>query len=114
MGDQLGQHRVVIEADLRAGLDATVEAHAMWRLTVRQFAGRRLEGELGALGRDARLDRVTAHADLRLRQRELFAGRRQQLPFDEIDAGDEFGDGMLDLQSRVHFQEIWSVAVPAP
>ena len=86
----------------------------MWRVHGRQFAGCGLEGEVGALGRDARLDRVAAHADLLLGQRELFAGRRQQLPFDEIDAGDELGDGMLDLQPRVHFQEIWSVAVPAP
>ena len=34
-----------------------------------------------------------------------FAGRDAELPFDEIEAGDRLGDGMLDLQARVHLHE---------
>ncbi len=35
-----------------------------------------------------------------------FAGGHAQLPLDEIEAGDRLGDGMLDLQARVHLHEI--------
>ena len=34
------------------------------------------------------------------------AGGDGDLKFDEIEAGDLFGDRMLDLQARVHFQKI--------
>ena len=34
------------------------------------------------------------------------AGGDGDLEFDEIEAGDLFGDGMLDLQACVHFQKI--------
>jgi hypothetical protein len=44
--------------------------------------------------------------DLILRQRQLFAERHPQLPFHQIDAGDHLGHGMLDLQARVHLDEI--------
>ena len=44
-------------------------------------------------------------ADLILRQRQFLAERNPQLPFDEIDARDQFGDGMLDLKPRVHLDE---------
>ena len=36
---------------------------------------------------------------------ERFARRHPELPLDEVEAGDELGDGMLDLQARVHLQE---------
>ena len=37
---------------------------------------------------------------------ELLAGRDPDHLLDQIDAGDQLGHGMLDLQPRVHFQEI--------
>ena len=37
---------------------------------------------------------------------ERFAAGDAQLQLDEIETGDRFGDGMLDLQPRVHFHEI--------
>ena len=40
-----------------------------------------------------------------LRERQLLAGGDAELPFDQIEAGDRFGDRMLDLQPRVHFHE---------
>ena len=49
-------------------------------------------------------------ADLVLGERQRFAGRRQQLPFDEVDAGDQLGDRMLDLQAGVHLEEVRAVA----
>ena len=34
------------------------------------------------------------------------SGGDGDLKFDEVEAGDLFGDGMLDLEARVHFEEI--------
>ncbi len=38
-------------------------------------------------------------------QRQLFAERHPQLPFDKINARDQLGHGMLDLQPCVHLDE---------
>ncbi len=46
-------------------------------------------------------------ADFELR--DAFAGRDAELFADDIDARHEFGNGMLDLQSRVHLHEIHGV-----
>ena len=54
---------------------------------------------------DPRLDRVAVQRDLVLLQRQRLAERDPQLPFDEIDAGDQLGHRMLDLQPRVHLDE---------
>ncbi len=43
--------------------------------------------------------------DVALLERERLAGGDADHLLDEIDAGDEFGHRMLDLQPRVHFQE---------
>ncbi len=37
---------------------------------------------------------------------QRLAGGDFELPLDQVEAGDEFGHGMLHLQARVHFQEI--------
>ena len=41
-----------------------------------------------------------------MRDRQAIAVGDAQLPLHEIDAVDEFGDGMLDLQARVHLEEV--------
>ena len=64
------------------------------------------------LGRDTALDRVPGHLDRILawnanflrRQRVSF--RDQNLRLHDIDTGYHFGDGMLYLNTRVHFDEI--------
>ncbi len=57
------------------------------------------------LGVDPRFDRVAIERNLVLSERQLLAERHAQLPFDEIDARDQLGHGMLDLQPRVHFNK---------
>ena len=106
---ELGDHRVVELRDLVAGAHAGVDANEFRR-------GRRLEvsdppdrGQKAArriLGVDARLDGVPKDVDGILRERQGLAGGDAQLPFDQIEAGDHFGDGMLDLQPGVHFHEV--------
>ena len=41
-----------------------------------------------------------------LRERQRLAGGDEQLRAHEIEAGDRFGDRMLDLQARVHLEKI--------
>ena len=49
---------------------------------------------------------MAVEAHLFLGERQLLAGRDLELPGHEILAGDRLGDGMLDLQARVHLEEI--------
>jgi len=58
------------------------------------------------LGIDAGFDRMAATANLLLRERQRLTGRDAQLPFDEIVAGDSFGDGVLDLEPRIALEKL--------
>ena len=60
----------------------------------------------GILGVDPALDRVPAQADVLLANRERLPGRDQHLLADEVEAGHELGDGVLDLDARVHLHEV--------
>ena len=109
VGDELGDHRVVIRRDLVAGAHARIHAHAdvrRRRAQVHERADRRQEAALGILGVDARLDGMAVDRQLVLPQREPLARGHPELPLDEIDAGDHFGDRMLDLQPRIHLHEV--------
>ena len=84
-------------------------------------AGRRQEIARGVLGIEPHLDRMAACRDLFLAQRQRLAGGDAELPFDQIEAGDHLGHGMLDLEARVHLHEIevrrpsaMNSTVPAP
>ena len=59
----------------------------------------------GILGVDAGFDGMPGHRDVVLRDRQLLARGDAHLQFDEVDAGDHFGDRMLDLQTGVHLHE---------
>ena len=65
------------------------------------------------LGVDAALDRMAALRELVLRPRQRSARRDGQLRANEVDAGDRFGDRMLDLQPRVHLEEVEARVVAA-
>ncbi len=59
----------------------------------------------GIFGVKPRLDRVAGKRHLVLLERQGRAGGDAELPFDQIEAGDRFGDRVLDLQPRVHLHE---------
>lgn len=42
-----------------------------------------------------------------------FAGGDAEHLLDEVDARDELGDRMLDLEARVHLQEVEALVLPA-
>ena len=103
--DQLGDHRIVERRDLGACLDAGIDADVGRQFQRHDPAGRGQKAALGILGIKPRLDGVAVDADLRLLERQFFAGGDAELPFDQIEAGDRFGHRMLDLQARVHLHE---------
>ena len=59
----------------------------------------------GVLGVDTGLDRVTGQHDLVLDDPQRLAGRDAQLLLDQVQAGDQLGDRVLDLEPGVHLQE---------
>ena len=105
--DQLGDERVVDADDLRPLGHAGVDAHARpGRLAVgADRAGRGQEPLGGVLGVDPALDRVPGEAHVLLPERERLAGGDQHLLAHEVDAGDELGDRVLDLDAGVHLEE---------
>ena len=59
---------------------------------------------------------MTVKRHLVLLERQLFARRDAELPFDQVEAGDTLGHWMLDLQARVHLHEpeaVWLEAADA-
>ena len=75
-------------------------------LPQRHPAGLRHEVVTGILRAQPHLDRMTGEPDVLLLKSERLAAGDAQLQFDEIEPGDRFGDGMLDLQAGIHFHEI--------
>ena len=112
-GDQLRQQRIVVGRDRVAGAKAGVDADAFpSRLApLADGPGRRQKTLVGVFGVNPGLDRMAPRADLVLPQRQRLAERDPQLPLHEVDTGDHLGDGMLDLQTRVHLDEIEPVRV---
>src|ERR1700761_9688815 len=57
------------------------------------------------LCRDAALDGVAGEGDVPLLVTEAVAAREPDLFTHQVDPADHFGNGMLDLQSRIHFDK---------
>ncbi len=124
-GDDLGQHRVVVHADLRPALDPRVQPQAVRRraavaglpreprhleagvdarhLEQPEGAALRAPVARGVLGVEAHLDGVAA----RLRRLSGQAGALGdlQLQAHQVDAVHALGHRVLDLEPRVHLQE---------
>lgn len=107
---QLGQHRVEVRADLRAGVDgAAVEADAAAtrRAVGGDLAGVGTEARCRVLGGDPALERRSVQSQLPLGE----PNRRASAPGDahlaghEIDVGDLLRHRVLDLDPRVHLDE---------
>ena len=68
--------------------------------------GRRQKAVRRILARDAALDRPAARHDVVLREGQPLAGGDANLPLHEVDPGHELRHGMLDLEARVHLEEV--------
>ena len=103
VGDQLRDHRVVGDAHLVALFDAGVDADA--RRQAESLDPARLGEEgLRILRVEPHLDRVPFEPCNSLLQ--SFAGCDPELLPDDVDAGDELGHRMLDLDSAVQLEEV--------
>ena len=108
VADQFREHRIVVDRHGVAGIDAVVVADAG---TLRQFEmpnqpRRWREVPRRILGIHAALDGMAVRREIALRNLQFFAARNAKLRFDEIDAPDHLGDRVLDLQSRIHLEEV--------
>ena len=105
---ELAHEVVVVLADLVAALVTAVppDTDALGRGELGDRAG---GGEELAFGRvfgvDPDLDGVPAKLDLVLGEAELLACGDAELLGDEVDARDQFGHGVLDLEPGVHLEE---------
>jgi len=107
-GDQLAEHWVVERRHRialgNAAVDAT--ARAIRRFTVEiEGAGGGEEIVVGVFGVQPHFDCMTDQRHLRLADRKRLAAGDADLPGDQIEAGDGFGDRVLDLQAGIHFHE---------
>ena len=105
MDDHLGQHGVVVGGDGRPLVDPGVDPGLVGPAEMQERARLGEESGVGVLGVEADLDGVTGRRDLGLGQRQRLPHRHPQLQLDEVEAGDHLGDGVLDLEPGVHFDE---------
>ncbi len=118
VGDELREHGVVMDADDRSRLDTGVDPEAV-RGRIGEARALDVEGSHGAglgspvvgrvLGVEAHLDGVAAGC--RYLAVELVALGDRQLQRHQVEAGDALGDRVLDLQARVHLQEVHTAGV---
>ena len=115
IGRDLNEQTVIIRGDGRALIGvAAIQTNAVAaaRAVCRDRAGVGREIVGGVLRRDTALDCIAAllhillrcNADQRMAQRE--AAGNKDLRAHEIDTRDHLGDGVLDLNARVHLDEI--------
>ena len=118
--DQLGDHRVVVHRDLAAFVDPGVHPHAAlfghrplppasWCAAAGNATSRPVEGRKLRCGSSA-LMRHSMAQPLRCTsacvERQLLARGDADHQLDEVEPGDALGDRVLDLQPRVHLEEV--------
>ena len=105
--DDLGDQRIVVRRNGALGVREGVDpyAGAAGHAEGANHAGRRGE-RLRVFGVDAALDRVAGERDVPLLERQPLARGDPDLLLDDVDAGQELGDRMLDLEAGVHLEEI--------
>src|SRR5690606_26298967 len=103
VGNQLGNHGIVVRRHGVAGKDVRVDTHA------RATRGVPLGDQAWAWYKserifrvDTALDGVTFKLDVTLAQYEFLACGHFDLLLNQINARDHFGDGVLDLNTGVH------------
>src|SRR5438874_5178225 len=112
--DHLSQHGVVMRRNRIARAVARVDAQTVgWRRHAPgPYRADRWHEILVRIFRiDTRLDRMSVQLYLVLRQRQFLAERDTELPFHQIDAGNQLGHGMLNLQPGVHLDKEHALAI---
>ena len=105
--DELADQAVIIGRNPVAGIKRRIDPDAEATRYVNGIdkAWRWREG-LGILGIDPALDGMAGECDVLLREGQFRPGRDADLLLHQIVAGDHLGDRVLDLEPRVHLDEI--------
>src|SRR5262245_24077777 len=113
MDKQLGDQRIVIGWYAIARSNVGVEPHAgaARRAPLGDGAGAGAEIGGGVFGIDAAFDRGAALHDVVLREAQFLARGNANLFADQIDAGDQLGHRVLDLDAGVEFDEIKAIVL---
>jgi hypothetical protein len=108
VGDELADHGIVSGRNGVAGIGMAVDADSPAPGRVIHFDAARAWTEFvkGIFGVDAAFDGVAFELDVALGMLEGFAHGDHDLVANEVDAGDFFGNRMLNLDAFVHFQEV--------
>lgn len=106
--DEFADHGVVVWGDAVSGGDMGVDADSQtsWGAVGFDESGAWAEVLRVVLGVDAALDRVAFDLDVFLLVGELLSGSDLDGGFDDVDAGDHLGDGVLDLDSGVDLEHV--------
>ena len=95
---------------LPVSIGADRELDRRWRAQMDQLAGRGQKAAIRVLGIDPHFNRMAAHGERLLQAGQPLACCHAQLPLDQVQTGDHFGDRMLDLQPGVHLHEVEGAA----
>src|SRR5579872_4375760 len=107
IGDDLAHQRVVVGRYVVTGVDMTVHAHAGAARRMPQPDGARRGHEgFRILGVDATFNGMPANLDVTLRVRQTLACGYEQLGLDQINARNQLGHRVLNLDARVHLYEV--------
>src|SRR5690349_14656283 len=106
--DEFGDERIVVGRDNGFGVTGGVYAHAGATGWIEggdlPRGGREL---LGVLGINTALDGMATGENGPVQHRlQALPHRNEHLALDQVDIGDHLGDGMLDLDTRVHLDEM--------
>jgi hypothetical protein len=105
--DDLGNQRIVVRRHVVASVKVTIHADTRAAGGVPEAHRARRRRELLRILRvDAAFDRVAADLHVVLRPWQALAGREPQLRLDQVDAGHDLRDRMLDLDARIHLDEV--------
>ena len=105
--NQLGEHRIVREPNLTPHLYPAIPPHPRpaRQVQMRDAPGGWQESVGRILTRDAALDRPPLRLR-RLKERQRLAAGDAQLPLHQINPHHEFRNRVLDLNARVHLEEV--------
>ena len=119
VGDELGDHGIIIDRDFPTLEHAGVVAHGdpvampfRRRAIGHEAPGGRQEVAGGIFRIDAALHRPALQMHIGLLDGERLASGHTDHLLHEVNASDEFGHGMLDLQARVHLQKEEAAVLP--
>src|SRR4029079_10375758 len=107
---QLGDHRVVMRRDgialAHAGIHAYLSRKVFRCTQMPQCSGGRQKAFGRVLGVNAGFEGVAADLNLTLPERNWIPRRNRKLQFHQVNARDQLGYRMLDLQPGVHLHEV--------